>query len=62
MIGADGETPSTKARVDKAIRDSNVPKDMQYNPALMGKVFSPDHPYFTVPKLYKGDLKNNFGL
>jgi len=62
LIGADGETPSTKAKVDKAIKDSNVPKDMQYNAALMGKVFSPDHAYFTVPKLYKGDLKKNFGL
>jgi len=62
LIGADGETPSTKKAVEKAIRDSNVPKEMQYNAAMIGKVFSPDHPYFTVPKLYKKDLANNFGL
>jgi len=62
LIGADGEKPSTKTTVDKAIKDSNVPKEMQYNAAMIGKLFSPEHPYFTVPKLYKKDLANNFGL
>jgi SPP1 gp7 family putative phage head morphogenesis protein len=62
LIGSDGSGLSSKKEVNKAIKESNVPKEMQYNPALVAQIFDKSHPYFTVPQLYKSDLKKNFGL
>jgi SPP1 gp7 family putative phage head morphogenesis protein len=62
LIGADGEKPSTKAQANAAMKASKVSKELQFNPALAKQIFPTDHGYFDVPKMYKTDLKKNFGL
>jgi SPP1 gp7 family putative phage head morphogenesis protein len=62
LIGSDGHNLSSNKATQTAIKESNVPKEMQYNPALIAEIFSKSHPYFSVPTMYKSDLNKNFGL
>lgn len=46
--------------LDEALK--NVPPSFRNNSGQTGKVFNNKHPYFNVPKDFKDQARNNFGL
>lgn len=56
------DEPQTKQDIIDNLDPSDVPDIFRNNPAVSGKIFKENHPYFKVPKGYTEFKKQNFGL
>lgn len=53
---------SDEAVLEKAIDESKVPKAFRNNPGMSGKLFSDDHPYFSMSEIDKNKLNTKAEL
>lgn len=60
--GKASETPDDEKEEKYSKATDNMDDTFKMNPGKDGYVFSPDHPYFTVPKEDKEFARNNFDL
>lgn len=64
QLSAEEGKATAKGKKETAVNDAldKMQDVFKMNPGRDGYVFSPDHPYFTVPKSDKEFAKTNFGL